>query len=108
MFLGIRKHDHDDHGDYDKSTHEILDHGCHSSRLAHQVAGNCAARDDEHHCRGPSMLPKIEKTGAAKAAFLSDTRFLSPIAKDRFDDEKAELSRLDFRDSARDRGLALP
>ena len=108
MFLGVGKHDHDDHGHDDKSTYELLDHGCHSNSLAHQIAGNCAARDDEHHCRGPSMLRKTGKTGAGKARFLSDTRFLSPIAKDRFDDEKAELSRVDFGDRARDRGLALP
>jgi hypothetical protein len=54
------------------------------------------------------MLRKIEKMGAGKTGFLGDTRFLSPIAKHRFDDEKAELSRVDFGDSARDRGLALP
>jgi len=55
MFLGVGKQAHDNQNRYDTSGYDVLHHCCHSTGLAHYVVGDRAAKDDEHHGRGPSM-----------------------------------------------------
>ena len=52
MFLGVGKQAHENQSHYDTSGHEVLDHVCHSTGSALDVAGDRAAKDDERHRRG--------------------------------------------------------
>jgi hypothetical protein len=51
MFLGEGKQAHDHQSRQNKSVYEVLYHGYHSTGLAHYVAGDRAAKDDERRGR---------------------------------------------------------
>jgi hypothetical protein len=72
MFLGVGKQAHDNQNRYDTSGYEILHHGCHSTGLAHYVAGDRAAKDVEYHRRG-RQCAALKRPASAQSSATSRT-----------------------------------
>jgi hypothetical protein len=68
MFLGEGKQAHDHQGHQDESGYEVLHHGYHSTELAHCVAGDRAAGDDEHRGRSRQRAAGPIEPGRPKGA----------------------------------------